>query len=105
MTPGGAYRVGVAWPRKPANLPRPFLTRFFLISIVFIYLWVRAVAAAFRARQIDLICVARLSAIQRRRKGDACASSRAGAGCLGKLRMRMGIIRPADICAQRRRQG
>ena len=38
MTPGGAYRVGVVRPRKPAILPRPFLARFFLISIVFIYL-------------------------------------------------------------------
>jgi hypothetical protein len=79
MTLGDAHRVGVAWPRKPANLPRPFLTRFFLISIVFIYLWVRAMAAAFRARHIGLVCVAPLSAIHRRRKADACAYDRASA--------------------------
>ena len=36
MTPGDAYWVGVARPRKPASAPFILETRFFLISIVFI---------------------------------------------------------------------
>ena len=78
MTPGDAYWVGVARPRKPAYLPRPFLTRFFLIyHCVYllclelgclattpdaVYLLVaRATAAAFRARQIGSLCRTPLS--------------------------------------------
>jgi len=34
MTPGGAYRVGAAWPRKPAiSAPLILDARFFLISL------------------------------------------------------------------------
>mgnify|MGYP004376945171 CR=1 FL=1 len=80
MTPGDAHRVGVVRPRNPAILPPGPL-----IFNIIVFICARAAAAAFRARQIGIVCVARLSAIQRRRKADACASSRAGARVPGQI--------------------
>ena len=110
MTPGDAHRVGVVRPRKPAILPLGPLI--FNISLCLSALprarppnhhdrrrlstcGSRCGRRVSHATHIGLVCVARLSGIQGRRKADACASDLGE--CLGKLRMRMGIIRPADF--------